>query len=125
LYNGLIATLPNEGWWALQQLHHSVNVMTKACLNCDGEGIIPLTETQEQELRNDAEYYRVTGDEPATMATCFTCNGEGSVPEDYEPCGDCGYDHGYETAMATTAHTNMMFEQALGQRLFLYVRVKS
>jgi hypothetical protein len=33
-------------------------------------------------------------------------------PEDYEECGECGYDHGYETAFATTAHTNMMFAQA-------------
>ena len=26
---------------------------------------------------------------------------------DYEPCGDCGYDHGYEQAEAVKAHQEL------------------
>lgn len=28
------------------------------------------------------------------------------LPEDYEPCGDCGFDHGYEQDEAVRAHNN-------------------
>ena len=27
-----------------------------------------------------------------------------STPDDYEPCGDCGFDHGYEQDAAVKAH---------------------
>lgn len=27
------------------------------------------------------------------------------LPEDYEPCGQCGYDHGYEYESAVIWHT--------------------
>lgn len=28
-----------------------------------------------------------------------------TLPSDYEPCGDCGYDHGYEQNEAVKAHS--------------------
>lgn len=29
------------------------------------------------------------------------------LPEDYEPCGDCGFDHGYEQAESIQAHERL------------------
>lgn len=29
----------------------------------------------------------------------------GNTPEDYEPCGECGYDHSYEQEEAQRAHS--------------------
>ena len=75
----------------------------KECPNCQGEGIIDFPEG-----------HPITEEE--SMAQCPTCNGTGSVPIDYEPCAQCGYDHGYETQHAALAHTNMMFAQAFDLR---------
>lgn len=36
-------------------------------------------------------------------ACCPNCNGTESVPEDYEFCGTCGYDHSYDMDDPTKA----------------------
>ena len=49
------------------------------CTACDGDGLVELTDEQRAELVEDAEYYRITGDEPATMNICEACDGKGEV----------------------------------------------
>lgn len=39
-------------------------------------------------------------------AYCPNCNGHESLPEDYETCSSCGYDHSYEVDKANEAHKN-------------------
>ena len=64
----------------------------KECPNCQGEGIIDFPEG-----------HPITEEE--SMAHCTACNGTGSVLIDYEPCGECGFDHGYEPYEAARVHT--------------------
>jgi hypothetical protein len=35
------------------------------------------------------------------------CDHDDELPDDYEQCGTCGYDHGYEQAEAQAAHRAM------------------
>lgn len=37
------------------------------------------------------------------------------MPTDYEPCGDCGFDHAYEQAEAVEAHRKLDFDAGLDE----------
>jgi hypothetical protein len=37
-------------------------------------------------------------------------NGRENLPEDYEPCGECGFDHGYEYEEALKWHNHKHVE---------------
>ena len=60
--------------------HQDCVMSDKECPNCQGEGIIDFPEG-----------HPITEEE--SMARCTVCNGTGSVPIDYEPCAQYGYDH--------------------------------
>ena len=49
--------------------------------------------------------------ERAETGACPGC-GQGPLPDDYEPCGDCGFDHEYEPNAAHQEHVRMQALQA-------------
>ena len=45
-------------------------------------------------------------DRPNDEEICPHC-GADKLPKDYEPCGECGFDHEYEAQSANATHSRM------------------
>ncbi len=77
---------------------------TIECPTCEGEG--SYTEQFEPVPGGGMPGDDQMGVSVRCQVKCKTCKGKKviPVPEDYEACGTCGFDHSYEYLEASRAH---------------------
>lgn len=77
---------------------------TIECPECCGVGTIP--EQFEPMPGGNMPGDDLMGQSIRVNIKCRICNGEKTipVPADYEPCGECGFDHCYEWQESYQAH---------------------